>query len=273
MYRNLEEFCEEYNVPIEHLGSILKDPKVIPMIRGKAFEFSACDYLEEILDENIWKISKPFLNPQFNDHDEDVLIEHIPTSSRIRIECKMSAKGRYTYANNTSIFAIKCMRSRTLGIKKVNALASSRQLNEEQKRQLTVHNDSYLPGDFDLVLTTLANAFYETKEDGTFAWMPPKKAQKYLEEKFGVGLTEKEYQDKAYKDMYVAKSTDIVVDSTNNVKCTRQNCTNKHNCGYIPNHPRLTFSHEDLHKPNNKWVKITDIEQLLNDFITQALRR
>lgn len=271
MYRNLVEFCEEYNVPIEHLGSILKDPKVIPMIRGKAFEFSACDYLTEILDENIWKVSKPFLNAQFNSHDEDVLIEHLQSSTKIRVECKMSAKGAYSYRNNTSVFRIKCMRSRTLGVGKVQNLAALRQLNEMQTSQLSVHNDNYLPGDFDLVLTTLANAFYVTNDDGIFVWSPSEAGMKYLEEKFGAGLTEKEYQSKAYSDMYIAKSTDIAVNKYNDIICPRRNCTDTDDCGYIPNYPLLTFDHDNLNQSTNKWLHITNIEHLLNDFIPQSV--
>lgn len=273
MYKDLVDFCEQYNLPIEHLGSILKDPKVIPMIRGKAFEFSACDYLARILDKDVWKVTKPFLNAQTNSHDEDVLVEHIPTSTKIRIECKMSAKGGYVYKEDTSVFRIKCMRSRTLGPGKIKALAISRQLNEDQAVQLSVHNDSYLPGDFDLVLTTLANAFYGTDENGIYVWNPSESGKKYLEQKFGTGLSEKEYQDKAFLDMYIAKSTDLVVHTDNDVECTRRNCFNKDNCGYIPNYPLLSFEHQEIHKPLNKWLHITGIEQILNEFIPHPLHR
>ena len=48
MNQELIDFCELYNLPLEHLGATLKDPKVIPMIRGKAFEFSVKDRLDSI---------------------------------------------------------------------------------------------------------------------------------------------------------------------------------------------------------------------------------
>ena len=35
----LEIFGDRYNLNIEYLVEILDDPKVIPMIRGKSFEF------------------------------------------------------------------------------------------------------------------------------------------------------------------------------------------------------------------------------------------
>jgi hypothetical protein len=38
--QSLINYCQEYNIPIEYLGDTLYDPKVVPMIRGKAFEFS-----------------------------------------------------------------------------------------------------------------------------------------------------------------------------------------------------------------------------------------
>lgn len=159
------------------------------------------------------------------------------------------------------------MRSRTLGASKVDSLAISRQLNEDGKKQLSTHNDNYLPGDFDLVLTTLANAFYETDGNGVFIWKPTEDGQKYLESKFGVGLTDKDYQNKAFYDMYFAKSTDLTVRTGNGFECVRRKCTDKDNCGYIPNYPLLTFNHEDLNTPTNKWVHITNIENVLTDFI------
>ena len=30
-------FCEKYNIPLNFLADTLNEPKVIPMIRGKAF--------------------------------------------------------------------------------------------------------------------------------------------------------------------------------------------------------------------------------------------
>ena len=53
MNQELIDFCELYNLPLEHLGATLKDPKVIPMIRGKAFEFSVKDRLSQVLNQNI----------------------------------------------------------------------------------------------------------------------------------------------------------------------------------------------------------------------------
>ena len=265
MNQELINFCKEYNIPFNHLGSILADPKVIPMIRGKAFEFSVCDYLKELLDQEKWRVSKPFLNPQFNSHDEDVLVEHVKTGEKISIECKLSAKGGYRYhkTQKTSVIRVKCMRSRTLGVEMAKALAKIRNLDE---KSLNIHNDQYLPGDFDLVITTLANAFYITDEDGSFVWGPTKEGQNFLEEKFGKGLTDQNYKDLAYRSMYVATSYDLAI-NPNSDKCTRKNCTSKDSCGFIPNYPLIKFDHEDLDSPRGSWKHISDIESVFLDII------
>lgn len=264
MNSDLIDFCETYNLPFQHLGAVLKDPKVIPMIRGKAFEFSVNDYLSNMLDKSIWKVTKPYLNPQLNSHDEDVLIEHIATQRRIRIECKLAAKGEYAARENESIFKIKCMRSRTLGESQVEKLHESRGL---EKSQLSVHNDQYLPSDFDLVITSLANAFYSTSSEGIFIWNPSRLGQAFLNQKFGENLSAKQYQDAAFFDMYVAKASDLAIVQGNGITCTRRKCTNSNGCGFIPNYPLLKFNHNDLVNPSNKWVHINNIERILMDFL------
>ncbi|HHR6503339.1 TPA: hypothetical protein ACS8CD_003925, partial [Providencia alcalifaciens] len=177
MNQELIDFCELYNLPLQHLGATLKDPKVIPMIRGKAFEFSVKDKLSDVLNQDTWYVSKPFINPQLGSHDQDVLIKHLPTSRLITIECKLSAKGQYKFQTHESIFKIKCMRSRTLGPELVRRLAPLRGISEES---LSVHNDQYLCDDFDLVITSLANAFYSTNEEGIFIWNPSAVGQDFL---------------------------------------------------------------------------------------------
>ena len=57
----LNEFCYEHNIPIEDLHLICDDPKVIPMIRGKAFEFSLARLLRENLP-GTFEVSTPYMN-------------------------------------------------------------------------------------------------------------------------------------------------------------------------------------------------------------------
>ncbi|PIW74711.1 MAG: restriction endonuclease, partial [Candidatus Portnoybacteria bacterium CG_4_8_14_3_um_filter_44_15] len=50
--KKVKEYCEKYNIPIFYLAETLYEPKVVPMIRGKAFEFSVMMALQEILPKN-----------------------------------------------------------------------------------------------------------------------------------------------------------------------------------------------------------------------------
>lgn len=259
--QELEQFCHLYNLPIQHLGKILKDPKVIPMIRGKAFEFSVCDKLESILNTEIWRVDKPFINPQLGSHDEDVSIQHLSTKQKFTIECKLSAKGEFRITTNGEYcIKVKCMRSRTLGPVQVERLAPILGISTESLR---VHNDQYRSQDFDFVVTSLANAFYETDKNGIFIWQPTKMGQQFLIQKYGDNLSNEEYQDRAFSDMYIARSSDIAITTQNNILCTRRACTNQTNCGFIPNYPQITFD-KNLNVINGSWLPISQIETLLD---------
>ncbi len=48
------EFCDKYNIPLLYLAETMYEPKVVPMIRGKAFEFSVMMALQEILPKDDW---------------------------------------------------------------------------------------------------------------------------------------------------------------------------------------------------------------------------
>jgi len=69
--QKVEEYCEKYNLPISHLAEILYEPKVVPMIRGKAFEFSAMLALQEVLPSNEWVVDKLMMNAKIAFHDID----------------------------------------------------------------------------------------------------------------------------------------------------------------------------------------------------------
>lgn len=160
-------FCRKYNIPIEYLSDTLYEPKVIPMIRGKAFEFSVLIALESCLSSDEFIASKTAMNAQLGIHDKDVAVLHKPSSISLAIECKLSAKGSYRHhKDGTHTVKVKCMRSRTLGTEMVKRLAPQWGIAEALIR---VHNDQYLPSDFDFVVTSIANAFYVTDaETGYF---------------------------------------------------------------------------------------------------------
>ena len=65
-------YCEKYNIPVLYLAETLYEPKVVPMIRGKAFEFSVMMALQEILPKDKWLVDKPMMNAQIGLHDIDV---------------------------------------------------------------------------------------------------------------------------------------------------------------------------------------------------------
>lgn len=172
----IQVYCEEYNIPINYLSEILESTKVIPMIRGKAFEFSVLDKLSTILDKNIWEISTTTINAQSNIHDIDVLVTHKQKKIKISVECKLAKKGGCKVTKDRTQISIKCMRSRTLGAKVIQQRSPKLGISEDI---LTVHNDQYLPSDFNFVITSIGNAFYETKES-KFTFSPKHEQELFL---------------------------------------------------------------------------------------------
>ena len=149
---NLINYCNDYDIPIKYLVEVINDPKVIPMIRGKAFEFSVMQKLKEIIPQDEWIIEKPMINAQSSFHDIDIRMIHKKTNGVIRIECKLAKKESYKLLNdslNQSSILVKCMRSRTLGERETASRAPQLGIN---KAILQIHNDQYLPQDFDMIL-------------------------------------------------------------------------------------------------------------------------
>lgn len=246
-------YCEKYNIPVLYLTETLYEPKVVPMIRGKAFEFSVMMALQEILPKDEWRVDKQIMNAQTGLHDVDVRILHKPTNKVIRVECKLAKKGGYRlFPDGHSEIRVKCMRSRTLGKAKVKELAPKLGIEE---KVLAVHNDQYLPTDFDVVICSIGNAFYVTdKKTGYFEWKPPRKGEDFLRK---IGASEKEsFKDFAFRTLYIARATDLQIDN-NWIRCTRGKCKNKKACGFIPNYPIMKFDSE-THQPINAWIPLED---------------
>jgi hypothetical protein len=102
---NFEKFCQRYNLNIKHITEILNDPKVIPMIRGKSFEFTVKDYLANILSE-IYYVTNPRLNAQTGFKDIDVSIINKKTNKQYSIECKLTKKGSFRANSNGNPYLI-----------------------------------------------------------------------------------------------------------------------------------------------------------------------
>ncbi|WP_212567849.1 hypothetical protein RVR34_02005 [Microcystis aeruginosa FBCC-A68] len=62
-FEKIESFCKSYSLNIKYITEVLNDPKVIPMIRGKFFEFTVQDELSKILANN-YLVTNPRLNPR-----------------------------------------------------------------------------------------------------------------------------------------------------------------------------------------------------------------
>lgn len=263
--KKVEEYCKKYNIPLIYLTDTMYEPKVIPMIRGKAFEFSVMRALQEILPENEWEVSKPIMNAQAGLHDVDVRIYHEETKQVIRIECKLAKKeGFRLFPDGHSEIKVKCMRSRTLGDARVRELAP--RWGVSQKR-LRVHNDQYLPENFDVVVCSIGNAFYRTdRQTGIFEWRPMDVEKDFLG-KLGAS-NEEDLKDFAFNEMYVAKSEDIVVSNRTGVVCTRRGCTNQNNCGFIPNYPIIRFD-AATGRPTNGWVPLDESLTVFQSFIRE----
>lgn len=143
--KQILDYCEAYKIPKEYLYDILIDQKVVPMIRGKATEYSTLLLLQRILNPREWVVAKLNLNAQTGTHDEDVTVTHQRTGIIIKVECKNASRGSFKYSSRTkypnkAFCTIKCHKSRS-DLKKADTT-----------------NDRYLPGDFDIVISNLSNA-------------------------------------------------------------------------------------------------------------------
>lgn len=281
--KKLEQFCYEYNIEIEFLSDILTDPKVIPMIRGKGFEFTTRKILFNLLPSQQYEVANPRLNAQSGLKDIDVAIRDKRTEKNYSVECKLSSKGSFKWKKNEPpSIKVKCMRSRTLGEVAARQKANSTGINYEL---LKLHNDQYVSDDFDFVITSIANAFYETDQNGLFYWSPPSISQPFLN-KIGV-----ETQNDAFYKLYVAKSERLSVNGQNRsggriIEChkkRKKSVISKTNqdtdkfircqdilqevgetyCNFIPNYPTIYFN-PDTGKPYPPWFEVQEIKKFLS---------
>lgn len=267
-YNNIEKFCEFYNIPLEYLADVLQEPKVIPMIRGKAFEFSAMLALQRTLPKNEFKVTKTPMNAQFTSHDEDISVYHIPTNTNISVECKLAAKGRFKKLKSEYQIRVKCMRSRTVGKSVADKME---QIYEIPAATFLIHSDQYLPSDFDIVITSIGNAFYETDpETEQFKWEPTKEGIEFL--KRLRGTNNNNLKDFAFFTLLLAPASKLAITESNyrehKVRCTRRNCQNKQNCGFVPNYPIIHFA-ADSKTPKHPWVSIQNSIELFRSIAIQ----
>jgi len=257
------EYCQEYSIPIEYLSDTLYEPKVVPMIRGKAFEYSVIKRLQAVLPPNEWIVSKATAGEEAFYHDTDVRVFHKRTGRTVRLECKLSKKeGYHLYSDGHSEIKVKCMRSRTLGDTKVKELAPKLGIDE---KALAAHRDQYVAADFDIVVTSIGNAFYRTdSKTHLYVWKPKKTEQEFL---IKLGAPDLDSQkDFAFNTVLIAKTKDLIANASTGVICTRKQCSNKTGCGFIPNYPIIRFE-PMLTQPSNPWVAIEQAQAVLKSLV------
>ncbi len=276
---DIRKYCRKLNIETKDLYSVLSDPKVSPMIRGKAFEFSLSYRLSQILPSDEWTVSKPTMNAQTNTHDVDVKVLHNVTETVISVECKLAKKGSFRVAKrkdrnrikNDYFLEVKCMRSRTtLSDDRVRAGADTLGVTKEAFK---IHSDQYRAVNFDIVATSIANAFYKTEEDtGMYIFQPGADAKK-LFEKFNPPNDEEALQLFIYNKIYLARSLDLAVTTESGILCGRKKCDDKSNCQFIPNSPLINFGDVEslpqgtIPKPQKQWIELKDAEILFRKFL------
>ncbi|AUT02280.1 hypothetical protein CLI64_18855 [Nostoc sp. CENA543] len=273
--KEIRQYCRSLNISTSDLYKIVTDLKVAPMIRGKAFEFSMYSKLKQILPSEDWTVVKPIINAQTGNHDIDIMVMHNKTKKIISVECKLAGKGMFSVAKTSKtgfykkgdyLIKVKCMRSRTTKTpEKVNAMAQKFGVSPQM---FLAHSDQYRVGSFDVVATSVGNAFYQTLEDNDgnlmYTFEPSEKGLEFIK-KFQPSATNEEFlQEFVYNKVYLACSLDITVSHNSGVICSKQACSDKHNCGFIPNYPIINFGNiEELPNniapsPINSWVDINN---------------
>jgi len=260
----LSKYCIDFNIPIEYLSDILRDPKVNPMIRGKGFEFSTLMAFRQILDPLVWDVSKPNMNAQALQHDVDILVKHLPSGKSISVECKLSKKDSFRVSKTGEITAaVKCMRSRTLGQEIIEDRAPIMGVTVDQ---LNSHKDNYLTTDFDIVASSFGNAFYTTdKDSGDYVWTPSISHQEVI--KKILNQPEADLKKAAFDFILVAKAADLSPQA-GFALCARRTCKHRDSCKFIPNYPVVKFD-KNSGSPINPWNSLGSLQGILLEVLSK----
>jgi hypothetical protein len=263
----IQAYCLDYNIQLDYLPDVLNDPKVIPMIRGKSFEYSAVLALRQVLS-NRFEVTKLRSNPQLGTHDEDVTVHDTQRNLQFSVECKLANKGSYRFDKKRKLHTlqVKCMRSRTLGVKQQQRLAP---LYGISIYSLSIHSDSYRVGDFDTVVTSIGNAFYKTDEEKRFVWSPSEEGKRFLHDLSGDAV--QDLRAFAYQQMYIAWASDLAptyqTQRSPALSCRRKNCIlakTNFSCGFIPNYPVIQFEVGNSH-PLHPWYPLDNAQHLFSE--------
>lgn len=224
------EYCNNFKIPEEYLMDILIDQKVVPMIRGKATEYSVLLLLKKVLNPHEWSVAKLNLNAQNGTHDEDVTITHQRTGIIIKVECKNAVRGSFKYSprarfSKEPFCSIKCHKSRS------------------DLKKATTTNDRYLVGDFDVVISNLSNAVIAgATYSENFELIDNDKVIKKLSEHYNCDKTFEQLFDATYSDWRFTMAEDIAEN------------------GVIPRTPKVLLENDE------KWHSISELESYLLQF-------
>ena len=263
--RRIKEYCKKYDVALKYLVDVISDLKVIPMIRGKSFEYSVSDRLRAILS-NSWEVKNLNINAQPGNHDIDVSVIRKTDKKEIRIECKLTKNNSFRLKKDHAELRVKCMRSRTFS----DNAAAARMARHYgvSKEFLLVHADSYREGDFDYVITSLGNSMWTTIED-KYTFNGNREQFNYLNKLFPDHFTDfDKFQEQAFNFLLFAKSSDLIVSPKNKLVCTRRKCilvNSQNDCGFIPNYPIVNLT--EVAKGTSSWKRIGIIEDCFNNFL------
>lgn len=268
----VREYCRYYSAPIQHLVEVISDLKVIPMIRGKGFEYFAADYLRQNLQpQDQWEVTNPMVNPQLQVHDTDVTVRRTSGGRTANIECKLSAKATLLKRNST-LFKVKCMRSRTVGD---SAAADSMMERYHITRpHLLAHKDNYREMDFDFVVASLENSLWDTV-DNRYAFVGVRRhfdvLHRLFPDRFPQWVNQETFRQQTTDFLIIARSEDLIVSPRNNLTCVRRACIRAGtdtNCEFIPNYPVVDLN--TLANNNGPWRLLPEGLDLIRNFTPPA---
>lgn len=265
LLESLKRYCNEYDIPINRLIEIISDLKVIPMIRGKSFEFTVSDELKNILPKDNWVIHNILTNAQTGTIERDLSVIRSDLK-KINVECKLSKNNSFQIVKDIGFFKVKCMRSRTVSD---NEMAVRMAQNYGISKDLVLmHADSYRQQDFDFVIASLGNAFWVTKE-GKYVFNGTETQHTFLKNLFPDNFKNfGNFQKEAFNFMIFAKSSGLIVHPNNNINCSRKKCIKNGtgaNCEFIPNYPIVGIN--DIAQNKGSWKQIKYIEKEFNNFL------
>lgn len=231
--KQLYQYCTTYKIPVEYIFDILNDQKVVPMIRGKATEFTVYLLLSDILNSREWSVEKLNLNPQPGVDDEDISVTHKRTGIILKVECKNAVRGSIRSGKRARITKvphcqIKCHKSRS------------------NTKKLDQGNDKYTIDAFDIVISNMANAIIQGGSiDENFELVDDNEVLEILSNYYQVSNDFSSLFDAASDDWRFALTKDI-----------EQN-------GFVPRTPTVQLENDP------SWKPLKDIEVVLLDIIKE----